>query len=136
VLRVAISIIGLSGADHSNNLRRDRSAVHTGDNPSVRAAYGASRPLPRVAATVCFLITERALSLVGRNWSSCPFPDLRADSFERLSRVESGDLRPTRIHATLRAAVTRVLRRLAVPSDRRNGSGGRNLKCCSKSLKA
>jgi len=32
--------------------------------------------LPRVAATVCFLITERALSLSGCNWSSCPKPDL------------------------------------------------------------
>jgi hypothetical protein len=43
-------------------------------SPDVRwtAAYGASRPLPRVAATVCFLIAERALSLGGRNWSSCP----------------------------------------------------------------
>src|SRR5580704_5429555 len=43
-----------------------------------RSAIGASRPLPRIAATVCFLITERALSLSGRNWSSCPFPDLVA----------------------------------------------------------
>jgi hypothetical protein len=34
---------------------------------------GASLPLPRVAATVCFLITERALSLSGINWSSCPY---------------------------------------------------------------
>jgi hypothetical protein len=39
------------------------------------ARIGASRPLPRVAATVCFLITERALSLGGRNWSSCPTAD-------------------------------------------------------------
>ena len=35
-------------------------------------AYGASRPLPRVATTVCFLITERELSLGGGNASSCP----------------------------------------------------------------
>ena len=38
--------------------------------------FGASRPLPRVAATVCFLITERALSLGGGNGSSRPKPDL------------------------------------------------------------
>ena len=31
------------------------------------SAYGASCPLPRVAATVGFLITERALSLSGGN---------------------------------------------------------------------
>jgi hypothetical protein len=41
------------------------------------AGIGASRPFPRVAATVCFLITERALSLGGRNWSSCPVPAVR-----------------------------------------------------------
>ena len=40
------------------------------------ARIGASRPLPRVAATVCFLITERALSLGGRDWSSCPNPGI------------------------------------------------------------
>ena len=39
-------------------------------------AFGASRPLPRVAATVCFLITQRALSLGDRNWSSCPETNL------------------------------------------------------------
>ena len=43
------------------------------------ARIGASRPLPRVAATVCFLITERALSLGGRDWSSCPNPVVRSD---------------------------------------------------------
>jgi hypothetical protein len=29
-----------------------------------------------VAATACFLITERALSRNGRYWSCCPKPDL------------------------------------------------------------
>jgi len=43
-----------------------------GTPPWRASGIGASRPLSRVAATVCFLITERALSLSGRNWSSCP----------------------------------------------------------------
>jgi hypothetical protein len=50
------------------------------------AAHGASRQLPRVAATVCFLITERALSLSGRNWSSCLEPDL-ASGWDQSSRT-------------------------------------------------
>jgi len=34
---------------------------------ALRSALGASRPLPRVAATICFLITERALFLFSKS---------------------------------------------------------------------
>jgi hypothetical protein len=59
---------------------------------SGRSGIGASLPLPRVAATVCFLITERALSLNGRNWSSCPYLDLRTDCFARSVGWKEGRL--------------------------------------------
>jgi hypothetical protein len=51
---------------------------------------GASRPLPRVAATVCFLITERALSLGGGNRSSCPKADHGASTLH--SKIGTGNL--------------------------------------------
>ena len=70
----------------------ERKAKLRHDSPvrSIRAGIGASRPLPRVAATVCFLITERALSLGGRNWSSCPIPAIGSPSTRTLGRVAFG----------------------------------------------
>jgi hypothetical protein len=41
--------------------------------------------LPQVAATVRFLITERAVSRSAGIGSSCAFPDLRADDFGQVS---------------------------------------------------
>ena len=52
------------------------------------AVIGASRSLRRIPAIVSFLGPQPTLSLVGGNRSSCPISDLRADGFERLSRVE------------------------------------------------
>ena len=66
------------------------------------ARIGASRPLPRVAATVCFLITERALSLVGGNRSSCPLRDL-ADGLGSAATAENR-FRPTTGYAAARFA--------------------------------
>jgi hypothetical protein len=60
-----------------------------GDLLHATSAIGASRPLPCVPAMVSFLIQQRALSVCDGNWSSCPISDLRADGFERLSRVAS-----------------------------------------------
>jgi hypothetical protein len=41
------------------------------DDTGPMAGIGASRALPRIVATLCFLITVRAFSLSRRNWSSC-----------------------------------------------------------------
>src|SRR5205807_9757646 len=47
------------------------------------AAYGASRPLRRTPAIVCFLNPQPALSLVGGNRSSCPEADTHDHPHER-----------------------------------------------------
>ena len=52
----------------------ERQATVNGRAIRRTAGFGASRPLPRVAATVRFLITERAFSLGRGNASSCPIP--------------------------------------------------------------
>jgi hypothetical protein len=67
--------------DHASSFRRAQ-----------MAAFGASRPLPRVTATVRFLITDRAVSRCSGNWSSCPFAVIARAQLERLGRVESGRL--------------------------------------------
>ena len=51
-------------------------------------AYGASRPLRRLPAMVSFLSRKPALSLDGRNRSSCPTPAVRNTRRDRLNRVE------------------------------------------------
>jgi hypothetical protein len=56
-------------------------------------ADGASRPLPRIPAIVSFLNPQRALSVGGGNWSSCPTPAVRNPFRDRLSWVEGVEKR-------------------------------------------
>jgi len=46
----------------------------SGNLPRRVSGIGASRPLRRVPAIVSFLNPQRALSLGGGNWCSCPKP--------------------------------------------------------------
>ena len=57
----------LIGAKRAHRGLMQQWLLRSPEEVALRSALGASRPLPRVAATICFLITERALFIFSKS---------------------------------------------------------------------